>query len=260
MDLEKHKKNIVNIQCKFGFDIRTEGTALYARFGDEEYLITSRHLIFEDIGQPKKRFNSEIIKARRVNEQNTIATAVLCQEFGSPDYDIFIAGDDLEDVDLAVISLEHKQTEDFREALRKDGYTPFLLKENYESLVEGSDIFTVGFPDVPSSISRITPEFGVALEETTIVSRPVFSFGRIAAYDEVDAYFWGDISVSAGSSGGPVFDSNGSLIGIVQGQSKTYSTNAGIEIVTRGLFTSIVKAKYIVKLINAFKELKFCDS
>ncbi|MCY8505084.1 S1 family peptidase [Bacillus atrophaeus] len=259
MDLKKYKNHVVNIQLKFGFDIRGEGTALYAQYGTKEYLVTSRHLLFEDC-KTHERLNPEIVKAKRMNEQNTIATAFLNEEFGGPDYNIFIDKHDFVDVDLAVISLEHKKTEEFRRSLRNDGYVPFELQDKYESLNLGAEIFTVGFPDYPSLTSREEPEFGKELKESTIVSQPVFSFGRVSLHNEDEPYCWGDLSISAGSSGGPVFNKDGELVGIIQGQSiNRTNTNKGI-IETRGLFARMVKAKYIIDLVRDLQEKQFSNS
>ncbi|ASB52589.1 trypsin-like peptidase domain-containing protein [Bacillus velezensis] len=258
MNLEKYKKHVVNIQLVNGHEIRSEGTALYIQYSSREYLVTSRHVLFQDC-ITHERVNPEILKAKRINEQYTIGKAVIDKDFGSADYSVFIDRHDFEDVDLAVISLEHKKTEEFRQSLRKDGYVPFELQYKDEPLNLGSEIFTVGFPDYPSLVSREEPTSGKVIEESTIVSQPVFSFGRVSILNESEPYFWGDLSISGGSSGGPVFNNDGEFVGIIQGQSINRTSTYSGTVETRGLFARMVKAKYVFDLIKDLHELEIVD-
>ena len=126
-----------------------------------------------------------------------------------------------EDVlDLAIISLDHWdrpgfQDRKFGDGLVASGYEPITLKDiQDEPSAEGVKVFTVGFPDDIAVIGEANNEDGRDNWEARSISLPVFAFGRVSMLHKSLEYFWADLSVFQGNSGGPVVE-GGKLVGIV---------------------------------------------
>ena len=146
---------------------------------------------------------------------------------------------------MAVISLNREETKDFAEELLDLGYEPVsttdILKEPTS---EGCDIFTVGFPG--SVTSHKMEDFTEwSLKVSPYFSFPNFSFGKVSMLHDFPDYFWADISIAPGNSGGPVIQ-NDKLVGIVNGQAMepiVYNISAGIP------FAKVIKAEHIQVLL-----------
>ena len=107
---------------------------------------------------------------------------------------------------------------------------------------EGAEVFTVGFLGAISKIGKRKLSPASIEWESDLVSMPTFSFGRISMlHPELD-YFWCDMSVYPGNSGGPVIE-NGKLVGIVSMQPIISDTG-------RIPFACVIKAKYIKDLLK----------
>lgn len=116
-----------------------------------------------------------------------------------------------------MISLNRDETKDFAEELLELGYEPVSVSDILnEPTSEGCDIFTVGYPgsvtthkmeDFTEWSHKVSPYF----------SFPNFSFGKVSMFHNFPEYFWADISVAPGNSGGPVIQ-NDKLVGIISGQ------------------------------------------
>ena len=125
------------------------------------------------------------------------------------------------DVDLAIVSLEDDTvTTRFRDSLLTAGLEPIpsnLIGEGPGS--EGSDVFTVGYPMGTSQLQQLEMRPATANWMPSIVSLPTFSFGRVGMRHEALKFFWSDMTIAPGNSGGPVVDASGHLVGIVSAQS-----------------------------------------
>lgn len=161
-------------------------------------------------------------------------------------------------LDLAILSLDNKYAmylgdlkyKNLGDYLESKGYLPITIDDLAdEPSSEGSNIFTVGFPGATSKVafpnlSPVEKQFS-ALEQ----SLPVFAFGKVAMLAKELAYFWSDMSIYPGNSGGPVIE-NGKLVGIVSRQ----ATNDGVRIP----FGLIIKAKYVKELLKIQQQKDTC--
>ena len=148
----------------------------------------------------------------------------------------------IEEIDLAIISLDHRQLDSqFVDELLERGYEPISLEDiNDEPTQEGSDVFTVGFPGSISFLDTLNRHPAERNWASNMVSLPAFAFGKVSMLNEELFYFWADMSVYPGNSGGPVIEDD-KLVGIViRG---TLSAN----LIPFGL---IAKAKYLFDLIE----------
>ena len=80
------------------------------------------------------------------------------------------------------------------------------------------------------------------------VSVPVSAFGRVSMLHSALDYFWCDMSIYPGNSGGPVIE-NDKLVGIVSAQA-LISTEAPYETPMRIPFGRIMKAKHLKPLMD----------
>lgn len=166
--------------------------------------------------------------------------------------------------DIAIISLDQRNSEFADELIRK-GYEPISMTDIAdEPLSEGVEIFSVGYPEATSVIDGLQKSENLAAWSSSDVSAPVFSFGRVAMLSKHLDYFWSDISIYPGNSGGPIVE-NGKLVGIVSAQPHieierveiSRSDSSVVEgeekeevLVTRIPFGKIIKAKYIAELLS----------
>ena len=147
-------------------------------------------------------------------------------------------------LDLAVISLEH-QYSFFRELWNK-GYRPIYLDRNVEDCPsgEGAEVVAVGYPDSVSVLGQMPLNARSRMWASAVVSLPVFSWGHVAMQHKELPFFWADLTIYPGNSGGPVIESQSNkLVGIVSCQATVEGArvpfarviNAGI---IRGLLES----------------------
>lgn len=257
---------------------RYQGTALYVRDGESCFLVTARHVLVDEKSSEENRARlgsrkipDDFMFAPNHQLEDTIFSII----FRVPSFDEFKkdtpvhlipsmmnlgAGSPISqlytfsnpEIDIAVISLSRRNSM-FKSNLDSLGFEPIDISEiNEEDLQEGSEIFTVGYPYGISDIGYRDQPKALAHWSSSYYSLPVFSFGKIAMFHKDIDYFWADISIYAGNSGGPIV-CNGKLIGIV-------TANAVIPLVNdtnfsmRIPFAKLTKSKHIVKLIQYQKE------
>ncbi len=258
-------------------DVRSQGTALFISHNSKRYLLTARHVLHDTISA-ERRFQEEvkvskswsdpayILKSAEVTKQNTIYSIIfrvpsineIKYYVGSkfPEFLMNLAAGTQytlpysfsSDVDLAIISLDREMS--FLEELLNLGYEPISSADiSGEPTEEGSKVFTVGFPAATSVILKISQDPALTNWSSSYRSIPVFAFGRVAMLHEELPFYWVDMSIYPGNSGGPVIEEN-KLVGIISGQA-TLSIDSNPDLVTRIPFGEIIKAKYIWDLIQA---------
>jgi hypothetical protein len=226
-------------------DLRSRGTAVFMKQDERLYLITARHVLEHE---ETERVYQSIFFPHRID------TMLSGSKIPIPRLQTWAVGPTKQQaysfhpkVDLAIISLNTNATILFGKALSDIllslGRSPISMQEVLdEPSSEVAEIFTVGFLDATSIVGKKKP-FPSPHWDTEAVSEPTFSFGRIAMFHPKLEYFWCDVSIYPGSSGGPVIE-NGKLVGIVSAQPSIPGTG-------RIPFAKVIKAKYIKDLLDA---------
>ncbi len=228
-------------------DVRFRGTAVFVRHHDRRYLVTARHLLHDDLsaereikdqlegrwGAPpsapddidpeivegiNKRIFSIIFRVPGLDE-----TANASMD-GRPEYLMNVgAGGYIRytfsdpETDLAIISLEGTELR-FSQDLESRGYQAIPSDEfNEGPSAEGAEVFTVGFPNATAILETRPLSRKEAHWASAAVSLPVFAFGKIAMLHSSLPFFWSDMSIYPGNSGGPVIEGR-KLVGIVSAQ------------------------------------------
>lgn len=268
-------------------DVRFQGTALFISHNGKRYLLTARHVLFDEISAKgylnfeekavanypedikNKRlqdarerslntiFNyifrvpslDEVFSGKKVTEQKSL----ICLSAGLADSLPYVFSHP--DLDLAVISLDNYKTKDFADELEALGYNPISsdLIENGPT-EEGADIFTVGFPGATSRIGTSNLDSVSAHWASNYFSLPVFSWGRVSMLHTLLPFYWCDMSIYPGNSGGPVIE-NGRLVGVVSAQA-VLPIDVLPQITTRIPFAKIIKTSFVTKLIEVLEARK----
>jgi len=154
-------------------------------------------------------------------------------QVGTPDMAMSSLSADF--LDLAIISLDHWDSYNFQDRKFGDGlitagYEPISLEDiRDEPSAEGAKVFTVGFPEDIAVLGESNSDSGQDTWEARGISLPVFAFGRVSMLHHSLEYFWSDLSVFEGNSGGPVIE-DGKLVGIVSHLAKgTSAANVVID-------------------------------
>lgn len=152
------------------------------------------------------------------------------------------------ELDLALVSLDQRGSR-FVEQLIELGYEPISsdLIEN-SPLSEGSDIFTVGFPSATALIGQVSQHPASAHWASSHFSLPVFSFGKVSMLHRELPFYWCDMSIFPGNSGGPVIQ-DGKLVGVVSAQA-TLPIDTVPNVRTRIPFGKIIKTSFVKELLQ----------
>jgi len=262
-------------------EIRCRGTALFLSDNSKRYLVTARHVVW-DKKSAEREFQEEMERgmswpSATEKKLNRICSII----FRVPSYDEVISNykeiseplmnlgagpADMHpytfstpDVDLAVISLNDELHSKFADELLEAGYEPISLEDIAEKpSEEGTDVFTVGFPGSVSEIGTLIKKPAEINWSSQICSLPAFAFGKVSMLNEKLCYFWADMSIYPGNSGGPVIE-NDKLVGIVSAQPTVESIgviiqprirDSKIAVDVRIPFGKMIKAKYLLNLIR----------
>ena len=257
-------------------DIRCQGTALFLTHAGRRYLLTARHVVW-NATQAERDYQRDIDFASRwplsmrhvlhQSAQNAYKDNIFNMIFRIPTIDEIEA--QLEgpkylmnlgsggnsapftfsspELDLAIISLDQRD-QAFAEELLERGFKPVSSEDIDDGPeTEGQDVFTVGFPAATAIIGEVSQDRTTAHWSSRFYSLPVASFGRVSMFHEKLYYFWSDMSIYPGNSGGPLIAGD-RLIGIVSAQAFIPVENLpGAN--TRIPFARIIKAKFIRDLL-----------
>ncbi|NJJ37846.1 trypsin-like peptidase domain-containing protein [Paenibacillus apii] len=235
--------------------LRMHGTAIYLKHEDKKYLITARHVLFDKLQAERTISDFPNIPQHMID--NKIFNII----FFRTNYENYLKGQGFENTflmnlgtgptefhpytfsptrDIAIISLN--RTRGIVDKLDELGYIPITLDDiNDHPCGEGSDVVAIGFPGSTSTVGIVELSQTERLWASNAVSLPVISYGKVAMlHDNLD-YYWADISIYPGNSGGPLIEDN-KLVGIVCAQ-------ATVEQV-RIPFGHILKSYFIKELLD----------
>ena len=266
--LGKWKNAVINLDCKI-----QRGTALFISHESKKYLVTAKHVVW-DIESAEKEFNDEVwmllswpdsrkhylLDSAKEKYHNRIFWKIFLvnpfgkglilenlriSEVGTPDTAPYTFD---HEHDLAIISLNQTNSQ-FTDKLLELGYEPIPSSDISDGpSEEGVDVFTVGYPVDVSEYDEFELPKAVENHASKFISIPNFAFGRVSQLKDNLNYFWVDMSVYPGNSGGPVIE-NDKLVGIVIEQAAIKSdTDLNVEI--RIPFGTITKAEFVLKLIE----------
>ncbi|MCM3353188.1 serine protease [Bacillus halotolerans] len=245
---------------------RSQGTAVFLKEGDKQYLVTAKHVVEDrSSGYIDYLCNPIFLVPRYGQATEDEEVFIMNINAGVTRMRPFALSNDEED--LAVISLNSTDTQNFAEALLKQGYEPIDITEvqnDSSVLTEGDDVFAIGFPNTSLLQERELTQAEIPWKSKHI-SSPLFSFGKVAMNPDLN-FIWVDISIYPGNSGGPVIK-DGKLIGIVSGQSvilgnsitqsgKPIYTGDGEQIYSqiRIPFAKVIKSHLIFNLLEQLNQ------
>lgn len=271
-------------------DIRFQGTAIFLKYNDRHYLITARHVLFDEISAERdwavaeKKLLALPPDARRIsleyairNKENQIFNII----FRVSSINEISAGPDITDnnflmnlgagpidmcpytfsnpdIDLAIISLDQRN-KNFVNKMLSIGYEAINLDDITDApSSEGVNIFTVGYPSFSAFKTNMDETF--THWASGFVSVPNFAFGKVSMLHDSLYFFWCDLSVYPGFSGSPIVE-NDKLVGIVSQQKsipvdKVVKNNNRFNLIpdpsiqVRIPFGQIIKSKYVKSLLE----------
>lgn len=261
-------------------DLSYHGTALFITHADRRYLLTARHMVWDEVAA-KREFQEEVERASTwpENMQSHLVQSGVEQAknrifniiFRVPSLNELLSrGVDSHreflmnlgagasftvpyifstpELDLALISLDQRDSR-FADQLIELGYEPILSEDIADGpSQEGSEVFTVGFPSPTALIGQVSQHSASAHWSSSHYSLPVFTFGRISLLHEALDFYWVDMSIFPGNSGGPVIE-DGKLVGVVSAQA-TLQSDTAPDVRTRIPFGKIIKTKHVRELLN----------
>lgn len=156
------------------------------------------------------------------------------------------------DLDLAIISLDRGGSmfsySAFGDELERLGHEPIGLEDVSDGpSSEGADVFAVGFPGATAILDQVPMEHAERNWSSDLVSLPTYAWGRVSMLHPDLDFFWCDMSVYPGNSGGPVVE-DGKLVGIVSSQAYIKTENGLDE--TRIPFGNISKTRSVKEMLQ----------
>lgn len=259
-------------------DIRFHGTALFLSHAGRRYLLTARHVVWDETSA-KRELEEEAKRALTWPEnmrENLLQSAVERAQnnifniiFRVPSVDEVIAKKEHREflmnlgagtsytvpytfsdpeLDLALISLDQRDTR-FADELQEVGFSPISsddIADGPDS--EGQEVFTVGYPSSTALIGQVSQHPASAHWSSSHFSLPVFSFGRVSMLHDALPFFWADISIYPGNSGGPLIG-NDKLLGVVCANA-TLPIDDVPAVRTRIPFGRIIKTNFVRALLE----------
>lgn len=259
-------------------DIRFHGTALFLCHLGRRYLLTARHVVWDERSAKRELeeeaqralawpedMRHDLLRSATDRAQNKIFNII----FRVPSLDEVIAN--LEDraflmnlgagasftvpytfsdpeLDLALISLDQRDSR-FADELVSRGFVPIASEDIADGPSdEAQEIFTIGFPSSTALLGQASLHPALAHWSSSHFSLPVSSFGRVSMLHDQLPFFWADMSIYPGNSGGPVV-ANDQLVGIVSAQA-TLPIDAVPNVQTRIPFGRIIKSGFVRALLE----------
>lgn len=267
ISFEEYADSISNTKSR---DLRYQGTAIFINYKSKKYLATARHVLHDTLEARRyiesqqewnSRSNRKLSKYDLAGAQNKIFNIIFRvrslneyvtnkdNNFDHPEFlmNVGAGSSSLSQytfsdpyIDLAVISLEREMR--FLEDLENSGYKAIKLDSTWcDSINEGDPIFCIGFPQTTSLIDKLNLSSAALNWSSPYMSLPTVSFGNVAMDNDRLKFFWGDMSIYPGNSGGPVIKNN-KLVGIISRQA-TYDS-------IRVPFAFVVKIEHLFPLLE----------
>lgn len=259
-------------------DIRFHGTALLISHAGRRYLLTARHVVWDE-RSAKRELEEEAQRALSWPEhmrQHMLQSAVERAQnnifniiFRVPSIDEVLAKRDNRaflmnlgagasftvpytfsdpELDLALISLDQRDSR-FADELSALGFVPIDSSNIADGPdTEGQEVFTVGFPSSTALIGQVSQHPASAHWSSSHFSLPVSSFGRVSMLHTALPFFWADMSIYPGNSGGPIV-ANNRLVGVVSAQA-TLPIDDVPNVRTRIPFGRIIKTGFVRALLD----------
>lgn len=225
----------------------SSGTAVYIKYNNREYLVSAKHVLADktisnylsqniSIRTPLDFYLNGHINNFIVNNTNKLNYAIS------------------DSVDLCIISLQGAEADGIRNLLKVDGYAPILINEKdlSYSFKTTDDIIAIGYPEI-ASVQKLKRWNKLQTGDIVV---PVTTFGKVSMFHKSIPFFFGDITVYPGNSGGPIICNN-KLIGIVSAQAiipNSYIDSSGAEfntnIYSRGSLAIIARSSYLIPLLK----------
>lgn len=266
-------------------DIRSQGTALFLEHERRRYLITARHVLFDErtavheLQQKQTRLASWSQQTSPTiwsHAQEDALSRISNIVFRVPSLDEVLVGSagahreflmnlgagapstvpytfSQPEIDLAIVSLDQRDSR-FAEELTQRGFAPVAMEDIADATPsEGTEVFAVGYPGAIALIGQMPLSRSEAHWTSSFFSLPTFAFGRISMQHPDLQFFWTDMSIYPGNSGGPVIAGD-KLVGIVSAQpyirvEHDSDASTPIPLRTRIPFGKIIKASHIRELL-----------
>ncbi len=146
------------------------------------------------------------------------------------------------------ISLDQRDSR-FADELEGLGFKPIASERVADGPIEeGADVYTVGFPSSTALIGQVNQHPALAHWSSSQVSVPVTSFGKVSMLHDALPFYWADMSIFPGNSGGPVVGGD-RLVGVVSAQA-ILPIDDMPALKTRIPFGKIIKSKYLRELLG----------
>lgn len=261
-------------------DIRYHGTAIFLVHGSRRYMVSARHVLWDKYSA-KREYQEELDRTQeRQSQIPEILREYFDQRYEDNIFNIIFRVPSLDEVlqptfdhnraflmnlgagtsftvpytfskpvlDLAIVSLDQRDSR-FGDELIRLGYDPIATEElGLEPSQEGAEVFTVGYPSSTALLGQTNQPAALTQWSSSYFSLPSFSFGRVSMLHDELPFFWADMSIYPGNSGGPVIENN-KIVGIVSSQ-PTIPVEESEKFRTRIPFGKIIKAKFIADLIS----------
>lgn len=263
-------------------DIRFQGTGVFVRHDDRRFLVTARHVLWDETSA-KRELQEEKARAQSWPEPgrdfllthsiSRLTDRIFSIIFRVPTLDEALSGRLSQPtpflmnlgagtsgtapytfsdptLDLAVISLEQRDQE-FADELENQGYQTVSSDAFADGPSgEGVDVFAIGFPGAISVVGRQKLSPAETHWASSAVSLPTFTFGKVAMLHSGLDFFWCDLSVYPGNSGGPIIEGE-QIVGIVSAQALIPIEGEGAtKGHTRIPFASVIRAKHVLPLLQ----------
>jgi hypothetical protein len=269
-------------------DLRFHGTGLFVAHGDRDFLVTARHVVHDEHAAEDARREAAADRAsysRRTGHQlpepNEDLPGLLIRQFlcrvpsldevtregpGRIRESLMAMGEGWGDgyftfsepeLDLAVISLARPyQGGEFADGLRRAGYLPVDVADFAdEPTSEGAAVFTIGYPSAMALVDELRLDEAQKLWGSSFVSLPSTAFGRVSMLHPSLGYFWADLPIYPGNSGGPVVEGD-RLVGLVSSQPVVpdpviyEGKDLALTAITRVPFARVTKGKHVRALVD----------
>jgi len=262
-------------------DIRFNGTAIFVRHASRRFLVTARHVLWDDVAA-KRELEEEHARVARWPEhlrrrlvqhaEERSLTRIFSIIFRVPTLDealrtraqplnfLMNLGAGVTwmapylfsspEIDLAVVSLDQRNKQ-FADELEREGYTAISSDEFADGpTAEGADVFTVGFPSATAIIGERRLHAAERNWSSSVVCVPTFAFGKVSMLHPLLQFFWCDMSIYPGNSGGPVIEKD-RLVGIVSEQPAIPVEDGYVEGgTTRIPFAKAIRASHVRGLLD----------
>lgn len=261
-----------------GRDVRFHGTALFLSHEGRRYLLTARHVVWDE-KSAKRELEEETQRVlswpEHMRQQSLQSAAERAQNkifniiFRVPSLDEVLAKHHNREflmnlgagasftvpytfsdpgLDLALISLDQRDSR-FVDELIALGFIPIPSDEIADGPdAEGQEVFTVGFPSSTALIGQVSQHPALENWSSSHYSLPISSFGRVSMLHDALPFFWADMSIYPGNSGGPIV-AGGRLVGVVSAQA-TLPIDDVPHVSTRIPFGRIIKTSFVRALLD----------